>query len=74
MRSSALRALLLLGLLAVLCHGQTSQEVSAEDFEADKAEPAADRDLVSICRYMHELFESIFYLNWEMDRSRTQPV
>ncbi|XP_030270897.1 cocaine- and amphetamine-regulated transcript-like [Sparus aurata] len=44
--SGLLRGLLLVGLLCVLSHGQTSQEVSAEDFGADKPEPAADRDLV----------------------------
>lgn len=48
--SGLLRGLLLVGLLCVLCHGQTSQEVSAEDFGADKPEPAADRDLVSTCQ------------------------
>lgn len=46
--SGLLRGLLFLGLLSVLCHGQASQEVSAEDFTVDKPEPAADRDLVSI--------------------------
>lgn len=45
--SAMLRGLLLVGLLTVLCHGQTSQEVTAEDFGVGKAEPAADRDLVS---------------------------
>lgn len=48
--SGLLRGLLLVGLLCVLSHGQTSQEVSAEDFGADKPEPAADRDLVSTCQ------------------------
>lgn len=47
--SGLLRGLLFVGLLSVICHGQTSQEVSAEDFGVDKPEPAADRDLVSIC-------------------------
>ncbi|TWW67646.1 cocaine- and amphetamine-regulated transcript-like [Takifugu rubripes] len=40
------RGLLLVGLLTVLCHGQTSQEVTAEDFGVGRAEPAADRDLL----------------------------
>ncbi|XP_016886207.1 cocaine- and amphetamine-regulated transcript-like [Cynoglossus semilaevis] len=44
--SGLLRGLLFLGLLSVLCHGQASQEVSAEDFTVDKPEPAADRDLI----------------------------
>ena len=46
--SGMLRGMLFLGLLSVLCHGQASQEVSAEDFGADRPEPATDRDLVSI--------------------------
>nr|QYF10305.1 cocaine- and amphetamine-regulated protein [Siniperca chuatsi] len=41
-----LRGLLFVGLLSVICHGQASQEVSAEDFGVDKPEPAADRDLL----------------------------
>ncbi|KAF3833035.1 hypothetical protein F7725_026700 [Dissostichus mawsoni] len=41
-----LRGMLFLGLLSVLCHGQASQEVSAEDFGADRPEPATDRDLI----------------------------
>ncbi|XP_047436887.1 cocaine- and amphetamine-regulated transcript-like [Mugil cephalus] len=44
--SCALRGLLLLGLVSVMCHGQASQEDSAEDFGDEKAEPAADRDLM----------------------------
>nr|XP_020445549.1 cocaine- and amphetamine-regulated transcript protein-like [Monopterus albus]XP_020445550.1 cocaine- and amphetamine-regulated transcript protein-like [Monopterus albus] len=44
--SGMLRGLLLVGLLSVLCHGQVSQEVSAEDFKVGKPEPAADRDLM----------------------------
>lgn len=48
--SGMLRGLLFVGLLSILCHGQASQEVSAEDFGVEKAEPAADRDLVSIWR------------------------
>ncbi|TMS13199.1 cocaine- and amphetamine-regulated transcript-like [Larimichthys crocea] len=44
--SGMLRGLLLVGLLSVMCHGQASQEVSAEDFGVDKTEPAADRDLI----------------------------
>lgn len=46
--SGILRGLLFVGLLSVMCLGQASQEVSAEDFGVDKPEPAADRDLVSI--------------------------
>ncbi|XP_035485372.1 cocaine- and amphetamine-regulated transcript-like [Scophthalmus maximus] len=46
-RSGMLCGLLLLGLLSARCLGQASQEVSAaEDFAADKPEPAADRDLM----------------------------
>ncbi|KAM4596436.1 cocaine- and amphetamine-regulated transcript-like isoform 2-T2 [Fundulus diaphanus] len=41
-----LHMLLLLSLLLVLCHGQASQEVSAEDFEVEKMDPATDGDLV----------------------------
>ncbi|KAM6942958.1 cocaine- and amphetamine-regulated transcript-like [Xenentodon cancila] len=47
--SRALRALLLVGLLTIQCHGghgQVSQEVSAEDFGVEKAEQPADRNLV----------------------------
>ncbi|XP_054476647.1 cocaine- and amphetamine-regulated transcript-like [Anoplopoma fimbria] len=44
--SGMLRGLLLVGLLSVMCCGQTSQEVSVEDFGPDKPEPAADRDLM----------------------------
>ncbi|XP_029354891.1 cocaine- and amphetamine-regulated transcript-like [Echeneis naucrates] len=46
--SGMLRRLLLLGLLSVVCYGQASQEVSAEDFGLDKPQPAADRDLVEV--------------------------
>lgn len=45
--SAVFRGLLFVGLLTVVCHGQMSQEVNAEDFDVEKAEPAADRDLVS---------------------------
>lgn len=48
--SGMLRGLLLVGLLSILCHGQASREVSAEDFGEKKQEAAVDRDLVSICR------------------------
>ncbi|MEQ2295199.1 hypothetical protein AMECASPLE_011617 [Ameca splendens] len=44
--SRVLQGLLLLSLLSVLCHAEVSQEVSAEDFEVEKLDPAADRDLV----------------------------
>uniref|UniRef100_A0A3Q0S397 Cocaine- and amphetamine-regulated transcript-like n=2 Tax=Heroini TaxID=318529 RepID=A0A3Q0S397_AMPCI len=44
--SGMLRGLLLAGLLSVLCHGQASREVSAEDFGEEKQEAAADRDLL----------------------------
>ncbi|XP_074515203.1 cocaine- and amphetamine-regulated transcript-like isoform X1 [Sebastes fasciatus] len=44
--SRMLLGLLLVGLLSLLSHGQTSQEVSAEDFGGDRPEPAADRDLI----------------------------
>ncbi|KAM9318890.1 cocaine- and amphetamine-regulated transcript-like [Pholidichthys leucotaenia] len=44
--SGLLPGLLLLGLLSVLCHGQTSREVAAESFEGEKAEPGADRELM----------------------------
>ncbi|KAI3377304.1 hypothetical protein L3Q82_008505 [Scortum barcoo] len=43
--SGLLRGLLLVGLLSVMCRGQTPQEVSAEEF-GDKPEPGVDRDLV----------------------------
>ncbi|XP_076595112.1 cocaine- and amphetamine-regulated transcript-like [Chaetodon auriga] len=41
-----LRGLLFVGLLCVMCRGQASQDVSAEDFGVDKPEPAADRNLI----------------------------
>ncbi|XP_061743357.1 cocaine- and amphetamine-regulated transcript-like [Nerophis ophidion] len=44
--SAVLRGLLLVSLLASLSHGQTSQEMSLEDLERDRAEPATDRELV----------------------------
>ncbi|XP_054627837.1 cocaine- and amphetamine-regulated transcript-like [Dunckerocampus dactyliophorus] len=44
--SAVLRGVLVVSLLVVLCHGQTSQEVSAEDLEVGRNEPAADRELV----------------------------
>uniref|UniRef100_A0A669DCA0 Cocaine- and amphetamine-regulated transcript-like n=1 Tax=Oreochromis niloticus TaxID=8128 RepID=A0A669DCA0_ORENI len=44
--SGMLRGLLLVGLLSVLCHGQASREVSAEDFGEEKQEAAVDRDLL----------------------------
>lgn len=44
---AAFRGLLLVGLLTVVCRGQASREATAEDFGVEKAEPAADRDLVS---------------------------
>ncbi|XP_078110688.1 cocaine- and amphetamine-regulated transcript-like [Sander vitreus] len=57
-----LRGLLFVGLLSVICHGQASQEVSAEDFGVDKPEPAADRDLVdaleSLLGRMHNRISS----------------
>ncbi|XP_019722792.1 cocaine- and amphetamine-regulated transcript-like [Hippocampus comes] len=47
MQSSALfRGLLVVSLLVLLCHSQTSQEVSVEDLEGDRDEPGTDRDLV----------------------------
>lgn len=45
--SAVFRGLLFVGLLTVVCRGQMSQEVTAEDSDVEKAEPAADRDLVS---------------------------
>lgn len=45
--SAAFRGLLLVGLLTVVCRGQASHEATAEDFGVEKAEPSADRDLVS---------------------------
>ncbi|XP_019963733.1 cocaine- and amphetamine-regulated transcript-like [Paralichthys olivaceus] len=48
-RSGMLRWPLLfffLSLMCTVCHGQASQEVSAEDFGLEKPEAAADRDLV----------------------------
>uniref|UniRef100_A0A8C6NMA2 Cocaine- and amphetamine-regulated transcript-like n=1 Tax=Nothobranchius furzeri TaxID=105023 RepID=A0A8C6NMA2_NOTFU len=44
--SRLLHRLLLVGLLSILCHGQATREVSAENSEMDKPAPAADRDLV----------------------------
>ncbi|KAF3686219.1 Cocaine- and amphetamine-regulated transcript protein CART(1-39) CART(42-89) Precursor [Channa argus] len=44
--SGMLRGLLFVGLLTVLCHGQASREVSAEDFAVEKPESAADKDLI----------------------------
>ncbi|XP_035769624.1 cocaine- and amphetamine-regulated transcript-like isoform X2 [Neolamprologus brichardi] len=46
--SGMLRGLLLVGLLSVLCHGQASREVSAEDFGEKKQEAAVDRDLCGL--------------------------
>ena len=48
--SGMLRGLLLIGLLSGLCRGQAPPEDPAEDFGAEKPEPAADRDLVSMMR------------------------
>ncbi|KAM4629929.1 cocaine- and amphetamine-regulated transcript-like [Polymixia lowei] len=44
--SGILRGLLCVGLLCVMCRGQASQEVSAEDFGVDKSDVAAERDLI----------------------------
>ncbi|XP_068597956.1 cocaine- and amphetamine-regulated transcript-like [Brachionichthys hirsutus] len=44
--SGMLRGLLFVCLLSIMCRVQASHEVSAEDFGVDKAEPAADRDLM----------------------------
>ncbi|KAK2854284.1 hypothetical protein Q5P01_006945 [Channa striata] len=44
--SGMLRGLLVVGLVAAVCHGQASHEVSAEDFGLDPPESAADKDLV----------------------------
>ncbi|XP_041842321.1 cocaine- and amphetamine-regulated transcript-like [Melanotaenia boesemani] len=44
--SGLLRALLLVGLLSTLSHGQASQKVPGQDFEEEKPEPVADGDLV----------------------------
>ncbi|XP_068434629.1 cocaine- and amphetamine-regulated transcript-like [Clinocottus analis] len=44
--SGMLRGLLVIVLLSVTCRGQSSQEISAEDFGLDRPEPAADKDLV----------------------------
>ncbi|KAM4592511.1 cocaine- and amphetamine-regulated transcript-like [Odontesthes bonariensis] len=45
--SGMLRGLLLLvGLLSALCRGQAPPEDPAEDFGAEKPEPAADKELV----------------------------
>ncbi|XP_077449233.1 cocaine- and amphetamine-regulated transcript-like [Stigmatopora argus] len=44
--SAVLRGLLAFSLLFVLCHGQTSQELSVEELDGDKSEQETDRDLV----------------------------
>ncbi|CAL8351462.1 unnamed protein product [Merluccius merluccius] len=42
-----LRGMLCVGLLAVLCRGQTSQEVSSEDFGGmDRSDVGAERDFI----------------------------
>ncbi|KAF7212742.1 cocaine- and amphetamine-regulated transcript-like [Nothobranchius furzeri] len=46
--SRLLHRLLLVGLLSILCHGQATREVSAENSEMDKPAPAADRDLRNV--------------------------
>ncbi|XP_017259581.1 cocaine- and amphetamine-regulated transcript-like [Kryptolebias marmoratus] len=46
--SKMLRGLLLLGLMSILSRTQATQEVSAEDFEVEKPETAADRDLAEV--------------------------
>ncbi|XP_069031229.1 cocaine- and amphetamine-regulated transcript-like [Embiotoca jacksoni] len=44
--SAALRGLLLVFLLSVMCRGQASQEVSAKDLGEERPETASDRELV----------------------------
>ncbi|KAG7271760.1 hypothetical protein CRUP_032663 [Coryphaenoides rupestris] len=45
--SGMLRGLLCVGLLAVLCRGQTSQqEVSSEDLGVDRSDAGAERDFI----------------------------
>ncbi|XP_013876862.1 cocaine- and amphetamine-regulated transcript-like [Austrofundulus limnaeus] len=44
--SRTLRGLLLLGLLSILTCSQATRQNSAENFELQTSEPAADRDLV----------------------------
>ncbi|XP_027870057.1 cocaine- and amphetamine-regulated transcript-like isoform X1 [Xiphophorus couchianus] len=44
--SGLLQALLLLSLLWARCHGQAPPDVSADDFQDEKLDPAADQDLV----------------------------
>ncbi|XP_029001294.1 cocaine- and amphetamine-regulated transcript-like [Betta splendens] len=44
--SGILRGLLFVVLLSVLCYGQASNEVSAEDFEVGNSEPGADKELL----------------------------
>lgn len=63
--SGLLRGLLLAGLLSVTCHGQASEEMSAEDIGVDRTEPTADRDLVGIStllfmgrRFLHLVFQN----------------
>lgn len=46
--SRILRGLLLVVLLSVLCHGQASSEVSAEDLDVGNPDPGADKELVSV--------------------------
>ncbi|XP_061671003.1 cocaine- and amphetamine-regulated transcript-like [Syngnathoides biaculeatus] len=45
-RAAVFHGLLVVSLMLFLCHGQMSQEVSAEDLEEDKSEPGIDRDLI----------------------------
>ncbi|XP_049459665.1 cocaine- and amphetamine-regulated transcript-like [Epinephelus fuscoguttatus] len=46
--SGMLRRLLFVCLLSVICQGQASQDVYAEDFGVNKPEPRADRDLMEV--------------------------
>ncbi|XP_037553650.1 cocaine- and amphetamine-regulated transcript-like [Nematolebias whitei] len=45
-RCGMMRGLLLLGLLTIVSSSEAAQEVSEENFDTGKPEPAADRDLV----------------------------
>ncbi|KAM6981262.1 cocaine- and amphetamine-regulated transcript-like [Aplochiton taeniatus] len=44
--SGMLRGMLCIGLLSILCNGQVSQEVSAEDLGAEKPDTHSDNDFI----------------------------
>ncbi|CAL8246016.1 unnamed protein product [Lota lota] len=59
-RSGILRGLLCVGLLAVLCRGQTSREVSSEDFGVDRSDVGAERDFIEAMeRILGKMHDSV---------------